>query len=336
MAQYADLTQLDGLFKEIYADQIENLIPDDAMLTRLIKYSDREQIGDGFHQPVVLAQEGGMTYAASGSSAFALKASVAMTMKDAVVDGYQMLLRSSIPYESAAKASTNKKAFVRTTELIVKNMLETMTKRLELCLLYGQIGLGKTTTGTNQGSTTFRVHITTATWSTGIWSGMENSRVEFFEPSGSKVSGSTGIFTISAVDVFNKTIDVTGTNADIIELDAVINGSGEVLDIFPETAASGGAVYNEMAGLQKIITNTGSLFGINATTYNLWQGNTSSSVGAITVAKFYAAVALATARGLRKKATSLLNPDVWTDLMAVLTGDRRYDGSYKRSSGSLY
>jgi hypothetical protein len=329
MAQYADLTQLDGLFKEIYADNLENLIPEEAILTRMIKYSEREQIGDGFHQPVVLAQEGGVTYAASGSSAFALNSSVAMTMKDAVVDGYQMLLRSSIPYESAAKASGSKRAFVRTTELIIKNMLETITKRLEICLLYGQSGIGQTTTGTNAGGTSFKCTITAASWATGIWSGLENSIVNFYESgSSNQVSGSNGQFTVSIVDVTNKQVTFTGTNADIIELDSVLNGSGQTLDIYFH-----GAKSNEAAGLQAIISNTGTLFGINAANYQLWKGSTYSYAGAITVAKFYEALGAATARGLNKKAVAVLNPEIWTDFMALLANSRRYDGSYKRTKG---
>jgi len=46
-------TTLNGLFKEIYADKIENLIPDGVKLLKLVPYVEAaKEIGNFYHQPV--------------------------------------------------------------------------------------------------------------------------------------------------------------------------------------------------------------------------------------------------------------------------------------------
>ena len=51
-----------------------------------------------------VADSGGVTRAAAGDGAFSLNASIAMTSKDAQVQSYQMLVRSTMDYETAFKA----------------------------------------------------------------------------------------------------------------------------------------------------------------------------------------------------------------------------------------
>ena len=58
--------ELSGLFKEAYGDSIENLIPEAAKLTKLIPFVQRDkETGNKYHQPVIVASEQGVTYAAA-------------------------------------------------------------------------------------------------------------------------------------------------------------------------------------------------------------------------------------------------------------------------------
>ena len=94
MATVNTTSTLDGIFKEIYAAALENLIPENSPFQRMAGFSQADKVGDGFHQPVVLTQEGGITHAAAGDGAFTLSSAIAMTTKDAIVDGYQTAIRS--------------------------------------------------------------------------------------------------------------------------------------------------------------------------------------------------------------------------------------------------
>ena len=78
------------------------------------------------------------------------------------------------------------------------------------------------------------------------------------------------------------------------------------------------------------MSNTGSLFGIDAATYDLWKGNVVTTTGQLTMAKVLSAVAKAVQRGLDEKATVLVNPATWADLASNLAALRRFDGSYSR------
>ena len=54
---------LDGLFKQVYADKLGKLIPDNTILVKKIKFEQRKRIGANYNYPVVLKQENGITQA---------------------------------------------------------------------------------------------------------------------------------------------------------------------------------------------------------------------------------------------------------------------------------
>ena len=69
---------LNGLFKEVYAEKIKDLVPDGLKLITKIPFSAKEaSLGNLYHQPVILGLEHGVTFAASADDAFALQDPVA-------------------------------------------------------------------------------------------------------------------------------------------------------------------------------------------------------------------------------------------------------------------
>ena len=71
------LGNLNGLFKQIYADRLKDLIPDGVKLLNMIKFSSKDKTGDKYNQPVILGMEHGVTFAASEEDAFSLNPAVA-------------------------------------------------------------------------------------------------------------------------------------------------------------------------------------------------------------------------------------------------------------------
>lgn len=326
MAQYTDPAALDGLFKEVYGDDVISLVPESAKLVKAIPFvSADKELGNKYHQPVVLSNEHGITYAAADAGAFSLNNSVALTMKDAQVQGSQMVLRSSMSYDAAARASNSKKAFVKGTELLVENMLETMTKRLELQMLYGGSsgGLGNCDSSANSDATTTVITLTSASWAAGIWAGSENAELDLYD--GSSKKNTNAALVISSVDLDNKTITVTGNATDISDIDTFIAADSDDSAYLIWRGAYGA----EMSGIDKIITNTGSLFGINAGTYNLWKGNSYAVSAALAIGKVLAGVSRAVERGLDEDIALYLNPVVYKDLNDDLAALRRFDSSFK-------
>lgn len=336
MAQYTTVSQLSGLYKEAYADGIVGLIPDVAYLVKNINFSEAEKVGNYYHQPVVLTREAGVTYAAAGAGAYTLNSSVAMTMQDAQVQGSQTTLRSSIPYDTVARSTGSGKAFRKATLPIIENNLESHTKRLEVAALYGQKGLGVSASSANIGSTSTKVTFTDASWAIGIWAGEEGSKCVAISSSDASIvsgDGSAEVLTIVSIDPDNKAVTFSAASATITALDSATS-AGCTFHFWNGAAITSSATtysFNEMAGVDKIVTNASTLFNISAATYTLWKGNTySAASGQLTMAKVFAAVNKAVGKGgLKEKATVLVSTDTWPNMMTDLAALRKFDSSYQ-------
>lgn len=321
--------ELSGLFKQVYGDDIQSLIPEAAKVVKMIPFVEREkETGDYYHQPVVLTLEHGITYAGATDGAFALNAAIAMNTKDAQIRGSQMLLRSSLSYDAASKSSGgNKKAFKKATELLVENMMESMMKRLEIAVFYGGSGIGMADTSANASGTSTVLQLSTASWATGIWAGMEGAKISLYKTSDGSLLNSNATLVVTVVDVVNRKVTVTGNSTDISAIDTWL-GSGDA-DIYFY-----GAKGKEMTGLNTIITNTGTLFNIDAGAYQLWRGNTYSAGSAqATMGKILNGVGQAVQKGLDEKVSCFLNPNTWANIASDLAALRKYDGSYDKKKG---
>lgn len=302
---------LNGLFKEVYAKEIKNLVPDALKLVKMIDFLPKDKtLGNQYHQPVIVAQEQGLTFAASTDDAFTLNAAVAGQLKDAVILGNACVLKSVLGYNAASRAGNGgAQSFMNATKYLVRNMLESVSKAIEVEMLYGTVGYGAV--GSTAGNV---VTIATAEFASGIWSGSENMPIEFRDSTGANIRGQANI---TQTNISNMTITVDLLPAGVVATDIIWRK---------------GAYGNEFAGLHAIISNTGTLFGINAAQYNLWQGNTYSAGSAsLSLAKVERAIAKAVGKGLQSDVVLLLNPTTWADMLVEQTALRQFDSSYKTS-----
>ena len=54
-------SQLDGYFKRVYAENLDNVVPDFAILGKRIPFRRQDKIGDSFRFPVKLTRSQGYT-----------------------------------------------------------------------------------------------------------------------------------------------------------------------------------------------------------------------------------------------------------------------------------
>ena len=322
-------TDLNGLFKMAYADSIQNLIPDESLLTRAIKFQGRDKmLGNQYNQPVIVRSEQGFTYSRPNNGTPNMNPASSMKTQNAVVDGFILVEQSGISYEAVAR-SDNANSFKNAVDLVMSDAMDSFGRRLEIGLLYGQsaTGIGKTTaTSVNVSVTSTTFAFATGEWSAGIWTPLEGAGLDVYNASGTALN-TAGAVTVSSIDVVNKTITVTAAAGDVTAIDAYLNGTGGrygVLRFY--TAGSNGA--DEAVGIDKIMTNTGTLFGIDASTYSLWKANTYAVGGALTLAKIQAGVAVAAARGLSEDVEIYVNPSVWQSLSTEQVAYRMMDSSY--------
>ncbi len=307
--QYGD--SLNANFKEVYGDDIKNLIPEELYLYNEIKMLSKDkQPGLSFNQPVILGHEHGITFASSDDDAFNLNSSIAGAIKNATVKGYPSVFRSQIGYTAAQRAvQGGKQAFEDATKFVIANMLRSYTKKLEIEMLYGQMGYA--TVASVSGNV---ITITTAEFAAGIWAGSEGMPLEIRDSS----NVVRGECKVTSTDLTARTITVDAAPAGVTSTDVIWHK---------------GAYGNEFAGIHKILTTSGSLFGIDNSVYSLWKGNSvSASSAALTLAKIEKALVPALHKGLMGKVTCLVNENTWKDLLSEQTALRMYDQSYSKAS----
>ena len=311
MAANHDLDQLNGLFKNTYAKKIKHLVPDGVKVLKMIPFLPQEQQnGNIYNQPVTLGLSHGLTFAGPGEDAFTLAAAVASTMKNAEVRGNPKVLRDFLGYTSASRAlRSGPNAFENATKYLVANMIRSIAKKLEIESLYGQSGYGVV-----NAIATNTITIETTDWAPGIWAGAQDMPIEIRDAAGTT---SRGTANITSVDMDARTITVDTAPAGVVATDVIYHQ---------------GAFGKESAGLFKIITNTGTLFNIDASAYHLWKGNvldvSTETVKKLSFARISQLIARGVEKGLEGKVTALVNPRGWDDLLNELVAKRQFDQSY--------
>lgn len=253
--------------------------------------------------------EHGVTFAAADEDAFNLNAPIASQIKDAQVRGSPIVLRSLLGYTAAARSIGSEAAFMDATKYIVSNMLRSVTKKLEIEMLYGQLGYGTVASASGTVLT-----ITTAEWAPGIWAGAEGMPIELRDTTGAT---SRGEASVSSVDM----------DARTVTLNAVVPGvvAGDVI-------WHKGAYGNEFAGIHKILTqSSGTLFNINVGNYGIFRGNSySAGSAALSFVKINAAAARAVEKGLDGRLFAVVNPRTWANILNDQAALRMYDQSYSK------
>jgi hypothetical protein len=314
---------LNGFFKEQYADKLKDLIPEGLKIINAIPFAAKEkQGGNLFHQPVILGMEHGVTFASSDDDAFNLLPAIAGQIKDAQVRGNPMVMRSILGYAAASRAMKGgSQSFMEATKYLVSNMLRSMSKKLEIQMLYGQKGYAKAGANVLVGTPTV-IEIAAAEWAPGIWAGAEGMPIDIYA---ADLTTLRGTFVVASVDMDAKTITCTTSAfaAGVVSTDVIFHK---------------GAKDHEFAGIHKILeTTSGVMFNINVGSYNLFKGNSYDVAGALSFNKLTRAAARPVEKGLDSKLTVFVNPRGWADLLNDQAALRKYDQSYspvKTENGS--
>lgn len=307
----ATVGNLNGLFKETYANKLEQLIPEQVKLMNMIPFLSKDkQPGNLYHQPVILGLEHGITFASSDEDAFNLNPPVAGVIRDAQIKGSPAVLRSFLGYTAASRAAQGDgKAFMDATKYLVANMLRSMAKKLEIEMLYGQNGYG--VVGSVSG---VNITISTAEWAPGIWAGAEGMPIEIRDASGATSRGES---VVASVNFETRVITLSAAISGVIATDVIYHK---------------GAYGNEFIGIHEIVNKTsGTLFNINVGTYNLFRGNRyDAGSAALSFTKLNLAAARAVEKGLEGKLVAMVNPRAWANMLNDQAALRRYDGSYSK------
>jgi hypothetical protein len=318
---------LNGLFKTQYAPDLNDLIPQHAILQQKIKYVPADKQNGAFYAvPCVLQSSQGVSYLGETGDAQSLQNAINAVMKEAQVKGSELNIRGQLSYKALSQASTaGARAFKKSSSWLVEDMANVAFTRLELSTLHGQVGLGVVA---SVNAIAGSVVISDESYATGIWVVLEGALFDFWD-------GATKRCTAKLIKVESDLRQLTFAAPTFGVLDNTSLGA----DIFPAGAKTGETTFNEMCGLFKqYSTTSGRLFNIDdRQNYSLLQGNVVSNVGEISSAKIVEACSKAVDKGLMTDAIVLVGTKTFADLNAENMGLRMFDSSYagaKAENGS--
>lgn len=328
-----------NLFKKVYGD-LTDLLPEDYLLAKDIPFSAKQKVGEKYVEAVVLTNETGWTLGGSGYDAFELNPAIAGAVQQAEVQPYISVLGSIVPWGVISRsAGGGEKAFYDATKHIVRNNLKSHGKLLEVLRLYGQAtellgyvsyatatyrGVAFTTgTGTLNGvaftnginAAAKAILLSPGQFASGIWVGSEKAIVQQVNASGVVVAEGQLVSVNSIYGYI--TVDFTPVAASSTTSHRL--------------CFKGMAEAKDMVGVSKILSTSGTLFGINNTTYSLFRAQ-SKNIGAVklTLQRLNDAVADAVnAGGLDGDVEVYVNPRTWATLTNTEAAQRSYDQSYK-------
>lgn len=308
---------MEGLFKRVYDDRVRYIYPNGVRLVRDIPFrGGASRPGESFNSAITLKFENGFTYAAPSAGSFDLESSAAGQTARANVDGYQIVLRSEIDYESVAKSSTaGPRAFMQATRHLVTNMANSHRKRQEVNAFYGQKSLG--IVGGTPSTTTFE--ITAASWAPGIWAGAEGAHLQM---SDGAVGGGVrnADITVKSVDFDTRVITLTAA-ATLPEAGDEVQWKGSFTE--------GDDVWNEAPGVSAIInpaSGATELFGLKPDDYTLWTGNVVEGGGGLTFEDVQTMTARAAEKGGGEGSWNLyISTNAWIGLLEDQAAFRHYE-----------
>jgi hypothetical protein len=303
---------LNANYKQVYGDDIVELIPDGVKLLKDIKFVEGEkEQGGNYNQAVALKLEHGFSFG-TGEEVINLNAAVAGKLENASVSGTQMVGRAQWGWTAVSRAVNSKARFRSATEVVLTNLMTSHKKKLEALMLYGQSGLG--TVGSVSGST---IRISDATSAEGIWVGAEGMPIEVRTSAGVLIKETTitGVSIAATTPYISLTVDDIGATA------------ANHLIYFK------GAYGKEFKGIHNILTSSGTtLFGIAQSSYpTLWAGSQyAPTSGTATYQKIAKASAIAMPRGGEGKFKVYCHPESWQDIVNDMESARDF-GQYKPS-----
>jgi len=327
-----------GLFKKVYGSKTD-LLPSGFPFQKLLQ--SKKTGGESHQEAIQLSHENGVTLIGESGEISNFEDAAAGVVKQASIKCKEIFLSSALP-TGAISSSTGggDKAFYSATKDRVAANIAAHSRFREQLALYGQSnGLGRVSylsgdfrdvTFADGGGTIGGVVITAginasskvimlepSDIASGIWQGAEGMAIEQIDASDNTVAdGGDASGKVTAVDLRNGLITV-----DFTPVSATAEGSHYL-------ALKNQNTEKDMHGAKKILTNNGTLFGINAATYGMWKGTNAEIDGKLTFSKLAEVLEQLCDFGLTKDVEVQISFESWKTILTEADALRQTDSSY--------
>jgi len=332
-----EVSTLNGLYKDRYADEVQKLVPDHVKLYNAVKFESGKQLGGSYIEPVILSLETGFTYGGEDGDLFTLEDAGLTKMVKSTVKARELVLRSAISIGALNRAKNGEQAIEKSMDLMVGNMLKSIYHRLEVQMFYGQSGLGTVKTVDANATATKVVEINDDQWAAGIWNGSTGAKIEIFDSAITASVIGSGAIEVKGYSLADKTVTIGLVAGGSFASPADDLAVGDV--IYFKGAAAAGAVKNEFIGVHGISEETTNLFGVANANEPLFQGSivdvgtdATSGAAVLSQAKIEEGISAMVEKGLMEEEVCVyVNPKQWDDLLSEQDAKRVLDSSYSSS-----
>lgn len=349
-----------AIFKKVYG-KANDLRPKGDITDELLAFENSKMVGDEYIEDFILGDSVGITWAGTSQDAFAIDQAEAGNVQQSNIKPSQTVLSDVLSWAFMSRsASGDEASFYDGTKLIMQNHLSSHNGLVGVSKLYGQSasGLGYisyaasgtvyrgatysgsgTITLTKKDGTTIvftngvcttsaatsvtgcksAILLAPGAFAAGHWVGKKNISLE-------QIATATGL------PVASGKLVSWDARLGILYLDFVATVASSTTSHY--IAYKGWAANKCMVGVQKILSNTGSLFGINAAVEPLWSGNVIN----INQKKFNLKALMdgvgdaVNSGGLDQPLDIVCNPKVFGSMTSDESAFRRYDKSFGKTA----
>lgn len=310
-------TTAEGMWKTVFG-KLENTVPEYAGYTKLFPFKRQARTGKNYEFPIRVRRSHGVTFKSGDDSfdAFTLNDPVTGQTKTAQVSGASLVIRERMGHKATMAAlAEGEQAFANLYGETVADTYNTLGFYQEASVIYGQTDFGVIDTGgaASTGATQDFV-LSAASSAPGLWAQMEGAKIDVWSTGFAAQRNSSNDMTVNAISfdlaTGKVTLNVTGNASEM-------NAVTDTDVVVPKGWYDSSNGHQSFAGLDKIITNTGSLFGIDAASYPTWAGSTFGAGSAeLSFQKLTKAQVLIAVRcGLSEEPLDCrISPMTWADL----------------------
>ena len=316
------MANLRNILKKRYAPLVDVVAPEKSM-ARAVPFRTEYKVGESYNFPVRFGLEQGITRN-SDHTAATMNAAVDANRQVASLTGSEIAGTAEFSYGDMANLSKTKgdsdEAYDQAVGTKIIDLSDALSQHLDMDLVYGCGSSGLDNIGVVNAvavaaaAGVVTVNLTRASMITGFWTDALGVQLDFYTAGGALVN-TTGAMTVTGVDISKCRVQVTGAVADAAAVAAT-----NVIHFY-------GGRTKSMVGIVPILSNTTSLFGIDAAVNPQWKATSYAVGGALTFDKVMEGLAAAADNGLEDGMDLWTTPRQWTDLMTDEAALRRHLGS---------
>ena len=94
-----------GFYKKVYADKLDNVVPASSVIYDEVDFEEGKKTGDSYNFPVLLTLENGFTVNGTAGAIVTLNAAANATMREASIQGVELIGRVQMAYIAASRAA---------------------------------------------------------------------------------------------------------------------------------------------------------------------------------------------------------------------------------------